>query len=131
MIATNVIKQCWYPFWSRSYVCYCYYETFCYIAILPNANCHDGQQILILESSVALSRNILGQDARSRVLRPTKPFSLQLILSVQETPAVQHSSNCNCAGFSIAVFHVFLQAFSRKKSKGQTAWQQVIVCHHV
>ena len=51
------------------------FVAFCYVPILLNASCHNGLQIVILDPGWSLerdvlSRNILGQDARSRVLRP-------------------------------------------------------------
>jgi hypothetical protein len=54
-----------------------------YKSYLHDANCQDGLQNVILDPGwildrdrPSLSRNILGQDARSRVLRPAKPSAL-------------------------------------------------------
>jgi hypothetical protein len=62
-------------------------HTFCYVQILLDANCHDVLQIIILDPDCSLqcdilSRNILGQDARSRVLRASEPFSLHAVASI-------------------------------------------------
>jgi hypothetical protein len=60
--------------------------TFYYVDILLEKNCHDGLQNVILDPGwihehVRLSRNIIGQDTRSCVLRPAKPFSPHAVAS--------------------------------------------------
>jgi hypothetical protein len=59
------------------YECHCFFEKFCYAPFSLNADCrvYDGLQIVILDTDWSLgrdkvTRNIFGQDARSRALRP-------------------------------------------------------------
>ena len=65
------------------------FVAFCYVPILLNASCHNGLQIVILDPGWSLerdvlSRNILGQDAHSRVLRPCSQLSLSALVQLPQ-----------------------------------------------